>query len=83
VLISTYRMDGKKAPHWVAVSGYDEDCLYVHDPDPDASVQSVLDCQYLPIARDDFDRISLFEKSRLRAAVVVGRNAATSWPVDR
>lgn len=33
VLISTYRMDSRKTPHWVVVSGYDENCLYFHDPD--------------------------------------------------
>ncbi len=71
ILISTFRMDGKKSPHWVAVSGYDEDCLYVHDPDPSEGSQSALDCQYLPIAREDFDKISLFGQSRLRTCVIV------------
>lgn len=71
ILISTFRMDGKKAPHWVAVSGYDDDCLYVHDPDPSENSQSALDCQYLPIARDDFEKISLFGQSRLRTSVIV------------
>lgn len=34
VLISTWRLDGRKAPHWVAISGSDEECFYIHDPDP-------------------------------------------------
>lgn len=71
VLISTWRMDGKKAPHWVTVSGYDRDCLYVHDPDPDLDSQTPLDCQYLPIARDDFARMSCFGQSRLRTGFIV------------
>jgi len=71
VLISTWRLDGKKAPHWVTVSGYDSECLYVHDPDPEASSQTPLDCQYQPIARADFSRISCFGQSRLRTAVIV------------
>jgi ribosomal protein S18 acetylase RimI-like enzyme len=73
VMISTWRFDGKKAPHWVAVSGYDSECLYVHDPDPDENSQRALDCQYLPIARADFDRISLFGQQRLRTAVIISR----------
>jgi len=73
VLISTWRLDGKKAPHWVAVSGYDSECLYVHDPDPEESSQTPLDCQYLPIARADFARISCFGQNRLRTAVIVSR----------
>lgn len=73
ILISTYRMDGKKAPHWVVMSGYDADCLYVHDPDPDPDEQSAsgLDSQYIPIARSDFIKMSRFGKKTLRTAVIV------------
>jgi ribosomal protein S18 acetylase RimI-like enzyme len=73
VLISTFRMDRKKAPHWVVMSGVDEDCLYMHDPDPEEGRQSEVDCQYIPVAREDFDRMSCFGKNRLRAAVIL-------WP---
>lgn len=71
VMISTWRLDGKKAPHWVTVSGYDNQCLYVHDPDPEEISQQALDCQYLPIAKEDFTQISLFGRQRLRTAVIV------------
>ncbi|MGR9101375.1 MAG: GNAT family N-acetyltransferase/peptidase C39 family protein, partial [Gammaproteobacteria bacterium] len=71
VLISTYRMDRKKAPHWVVMSGYDQDCMYVHDSDPSEDTQNELDCQYIPIAFEDFDRMSVFGKNRLRTAVIL------------
>lgn len=71
ILISTYRMDGKKTPHWVAVSGIDDLCLYVHDPDPVENKQSALDCQHMPIARSDFEKMSLFGRERLRTAVLI------------
>lgn len=71
VLISTYRFDGRKAPHWVTVTAIDDLCLYVHDPDPTEGEQIPFDCQYLPIARQDFDKISSFGRDRLRCAVVV------------
>lgn len=71
VLISTFALDRKKAPHWVVMSGYDNSCLYLHDPDPDETRQSELDCQFIPIARHDFERMSCFGKSRLRTAVIV------------
>lgn len=71
ILISTYRMDGKKAPHWVAVSAIDDQCLYVHDPDPEDAKQNDFDCQYMPIARDDFAKMSAFGKEKLRACVVI------------
>ena len=75
VMISTWRLEGKKAPHWVTVSGYDKQCLYVHDPDPEEISQGALDCQYLPIAREDFARISIFGQQRLRTALIVSRDA--------
>tara|TARA_R110002110_G_scaffold415765_1_gene655129 strand:- start:4933 stop:6096 length:1164 start_codon:yes stop_codon:yes gene_type:complete len=81
MLISTYRLDHRKAPHWVLLSGYDDDCLYVHDPDLSTHVTSgtdiaeharvAMECQHLPIAREDFSAMSSFGSSRLRAAVVV------------
>lgn len=73
ILISTYRLDGRKAPHWVTLSGFDDDCLYVHDPDPDPEEQSAsgLDSQYVPIARGDFVKMSRFGRSQLRTAVLV------------
>ena len=70
LLISTYRLDGKKTPHWVTLTGIDGECLYVHDPDSDDE-DNPLDSQYLPIARADFEKMSLFGKEKLRTAVVV------------
>tara|TARA_R110001592_G_scaffold291131_2_gene560455 strand:+ start:62527 stop:63627 length:1101 start_codon:yes stop_codon:yes gene_type:complete len=72
MLISTYRLDGKKAPHWVMLTSMDELCLYVHDPDLDTQQQPV-DCQYLPIAKQDFDKMSAFGSGRLRTAVAIRR----------
>lgn len=73
ILISTFAMDRKKTPHWVVISGFDQACLYVHDPDPEEGRQSELDCQFIPIAREDFDRMSYFGKTRLRTALIVKR----------
>jgi hypothetical protein len=71
ILISTWRMDRKKAPHWVVMSGFDEDCIYVHDPDPEALSQTALDCQFIPLARSDFGLMTSFGRTRLRTAVMV------------
>lgn len=74
VLISTYRLDGRKAPHWVAVSGADQHCFYLHDPDLDED-QLAIDAQHVPIARDDFDKMVSFGVIRLRTAVAVRQRA--------
>jgi len=77
ILISTYRLDGKKTPHWVTVTTIDEFCLYVHDPDLDQKLQQrPIDCQYLPLARDDFEKMSSFGAGRLRTAVTIRRQAS-------
>ncbi|MDN2660634.1 GNAT family N-acetyltransferase/peptidase C39 family protein [Neptunomonas sp. CHC150] len=77
ILISTYRMDGRKAPHWVVVTAMDDDCLYVHDPDPDDLSQDPLDCQHIPIARENFNHMACFGRERLRTAIII-ENAAYS-----
>ena len=82
VLISTYRLDNRKAPHWVVLSGYDEKCLYFHDPDleigPHVSIavekRESIECQHIPIARADFESMSLFGGSRLRTAVILQKH---------
>ena len=73
VLISTYRLDGKKSPHWVTVTGYDEHCFYLHDPDISEHGQLAIDCQYVPIARNDFAHMSVFGSNRLRTALALQR----------
>jgi hypothetical protein len=75
ILISTYLMDGRKAPHWVTVTGMDEDCIYVHDPDVNEKLQDALDCQHIPIAREHFARMSTFGNDRLRTAIILKRPA--------
>ena len=85
ILISTSRLDRKKAPHWVIMSGYDDSCLYVHDPDLESEpatdlageVRNAMDCQHLPIARADFAAMSRFGGNRLRTAVIVRRGERT------
>jgi ribosomal protein S18 acetylase RimI-like enzyme len=74
VLVSTYRINGNKTPHWVTVTAIDAQCLYVHDPDPDDEPQqSELDCRDIPIARADFAKMSVYGSRRLRVAVVLSR----------
>lgn len=75
MLISTYRLDGRKAPHWVLITGIDEDCLYVHDPDVEEQWQQAIDCQHVPIARRDFEKMSAFGGGRLRCAIILDKAA--------
>lgn len=72
VLISTYHLDGRKAPHWVLVCAMDKEFVYIHDPDIDDDAgESPVDKQYLPIARQRFDRLARYGQNALRALVWV------------
>ena len=70
ILVSTYRLDGRKSPHWVVVTGMDDDCLFVHDPDV-GDQQVAVDCQHIPIAKDRFEKMAVFGSQRLRTALVL------------
>ena len=70
VLISTYHLDGRKAPHWVLVCAIDKEFVYIHDPDIDeAAGESAVDKQYLPLERRRFDRLARYGQQGLRTLV--------------
>ena len=71
LLISTYRFDGKKSPHWVCVTHLDEHCLYVHDPFCETQKQLAIDCQHVPVSRVDFSKMAAFGASRLKTALAI------------
>ncbi len=73
-LISTWRLNRNKAPHWVFVTGSDSDCVYLNDPDSDEdSPHPLHDNIGLPIRRGDFERMACFGSSRLKATLVLRR----------
>lgn len=76
VLISSYRMNGDKAPHWVVVTASDELCLYLHDPDTDKVTLSELDCQHIPVAKEDFAKMTNYGTTRFSAAVILRKRKA-------
>jgi ribosomal protein S18 acetylase RimI-like enzyme len=88
-LISTWRFDQKKAPHWVVVTAIDERFVYIHDPDLDLHLGADLDArirdrrrafenQYIPIDLPAFMQSMQFGQQRLRAALIVGRRTSGS-----
>ena len=74
VLISTWRMDRHKSPHWVTVTGFDSRHVYINDPWVDTGRQKTdTDCVRVPIARRDFDRMTRWGGERRRASLLVAR----------
>ncbi|MFT0868277.1 peptidase C39 family protein [Pseudomonas sp. CAM1A] len=72
VLISTYRLTDGEAPHWGLVTACDDDFVYLHNPNTNhGRHRQALDCQYLPVSHQEFQRMSLFGGRKLRAAVAL------------
>ena len=72
VLVSAYRMFGKKVPHWVLVVGDDGRHFIVHDPwVEDVELESHVDAANLPIPYVEFERMARYGRDGLRAAIIL------------
>jgi len=76
VLISSYRIYGEKAPHWVVVTGFDNHFIYVHDPYVDEEKNmSATDCVNIPIALKEFERMTRYGRAGQRAALIIRKTS--------
>jgi ribosomal-protein-alanine acetyltransferase len=78
LLISTYRFNGCKEPHWIVLSGMSEQFFYFHDPlveDP----KNVVSAASIPVGKSALDQIVGFGKQKHTACVVIypKQNATT------
>jgi ribosomal protein S18 acetylase RimI-like enzyme len=74
VLVSGYRMFGKKAPHWVLAHAHDGRHVFVNDPWIETDdLETAVAAANLPIPADEFQRMARYGRENLRAAVVVRR----------
>lgn len=72
VLISSYRLNQSKSPHWVLVISVSDTFVYFHDPDVDwDDNKSITDKGYIPVTHQEFNRMLGYGKPRYQAAVVV------------
>lgn len=72
ILISTYRINRNKAPHWVVLTAHDSHFVYIHDPDVDDNQHaSVTDNIYLPVPKTEFPTMARFGRSHLQTALVL------------
>lgn len=72
ILISSYRFNSTKAPHWVVISGTDDTFIYIHDPEVDEEeFRSETDNVYQPIDRGTFNKSFRFGQAGLRTCVII------------
>lgn len=68
VLISTYRLTRKRAPHWVVITACDEQYFYIHDPDMPSGTEHE---NNLPILKTEFERIARYGRDGTTAVVML------------
>lgn len=74
VLISTWRLNRNKAPHWVYVSGSDENFVYINDPDGGDDLHlTQTDYIQVPIEKRIFFEMARFGQKRLRCLLVISK----------
>ncbi|WP_407332840.1 peptidase C39 family protein [Enterovibrio sp. 27052020O] len=70
LLISTYRFNGLKEPHWIVLSGMNEHFFYFHDPlveHPEDAVNAA----FVPVGKSALNQIVGFGKQKHTACVVI------------
>lgn len=70
LLISTFRFNGCKEPHWIVLSGMNEHFFYFHDPlveEPHNAVNAA----YVPVSKKALNQIVGFGKQKHTACVVI------------
>ncbi|CSA19962.1 acetyltransferase [Vibrio cholerae] len=70
LLISTYRFDGKKEPHWIVLSGLSDKFFFFHDPHAE-SEEHVSGSGYIPVGKAALSQIIGFGKQKQIACVVI------------
>lgn len=72
VLISSYRLNQNKSPHWVVLASISDTFVFFHDPDVDWEDDKTLtDCLYIPVTHKEFNRMLGYGKPRYQAAVIL------------
>jgi len=74
VLISGYRMFGKREPHWILVHDADSRHLVIHDPWLEHEQhESPADAANLPIPFNEFDRMARWGRTGVRAQILISK----------
>ncbi len=78
VMISTYRLTGDRVPHWVVVTGFDKDSVFIHDPDVASYKRNRSRARHLRIEKSEFLRMARFGKEVYRCLLLVGKDRLPS-----
>lgn len=75
-LISTWRLNRNKAPHWVFIVHIDEHFIYINDPDTtEGEWQSDIDYIQVPIGIPEFIKMARFGQKKLRCLLTLTKRS--------
>jgi len=72
VLISTYRLTGEKAPHYVAITGFDGKFVYFNDPNLETYDFKRSRARNVRISIDEFARMRRYGKDLYKSVIFIG-----------
>lgn len=70
ILISAYRLTESKAPHWITLTGMENEFVYFHDPEIGHD-QMAVDNINVPVRRDEFELMAKFGSKQLKCIVAL------------
>ncbi|EGQ7930839.1 GNAT family N-acetyltransferase [Vibrio vulnificus] len=70
LLISTYRFNGSKEPHWVLLSGMSERFFFIHDPHAESEEEAMASA-HVTVSKKALAQIIGFGKQKHTACVVI------------
>ncbi|MDO6527561.1 GNAT family N-acetyltransferase/peptidase C39 family protein [Motilimonas sp. 1_MG-2023] len=70
MLISTYRFNGEKGPHWIVLSGMNEQYFFFHDPNVEQQ-RDIINSAYVPISQSELTNMVKYGKQKQISYVVI------------
>ena len=72
VLVSTYRLTGEKAPHYVVITGFDSKYVYFNDPNLEAYDFDRARARHVRISIEEFARMRRYGKDLYKSVIFIG-----------
>ena len=74
IMVSTYRLDGKKGPHWIVLTGFNEQYFFFHDPYVE-QIENSINAAYVPINKVQLIQMARYGKQKqIYCLVIKGKN---------
>lgn len=75
VLISTYRLTGDRVPHWVVITGFDRDHIYLHDSDLDSYKKNHSKARHVKVEKARFLQMTRYGKEVYRCLLLLKKKS--------